>query len=308
MAADFRLHEYSQSELNVRSALRTLRQIRACAYDAIVNFEQGSLAGTGFLRATGIPNRLGLLSFANSAKAAFLTHCLAFRAQDSMWQSFGRLLRLVDPSLPADLPPMPLPLAEAAVQHARAWLEARVDGSYVRKTVFHLGCGAGQPFKRWPIASFAALARRLAQSFPDQSIILTGQPSERALVEEFNSQYGGPSIDATGLTSLALTAGVLSQADLLVSNDTGIMHLGAAVGTPTVGLFGASSPDQWAPFGPRVSYVYATKLGCSPCINSYLNIVPDHCGNRDVGGCMADINPEVVFAAARKVIRGSWLD
>jgi ADP-heptose:LPS heptosyltransferase len=151
MGADFRLHQYIQRRLSLGSALLTLKEIKACNYDTVLNFEQGSLAGTGFLRATGIPNRLGFLSSSDAAKGAFLTHGLRFQPVDSMWESFGRLLRLADPDLPTDLPFMPLPLSREAVQIGQSWLKAKANGSCARKIVFHLGCGAGQPFKRWQL-------------------------------------------------------------------------------------------------------------------------------------------------------------
>jgi ADP-heptose:LPS heptosyltransferase len=158
------------------------------------------------------------------------------------------------------------------------------------------------------VANFATLARHLSLKSDEQVIIVTGQRSERSLLEEFRSGYDGSVIDATALGSISMTASILSHADLLVSNDTGVMHLGAAVGTPTIGLFGATLPQQWAPFGPRASYVYATKLSCSPCIDSYRNIVPTQCRNHDYRRCMADISDKAVLAAARSVIRGNWLD
>jgi len=308
MNADFYLHEYVQNELNVWSAFQTLSQIRARAYDAVLNFEQASLAGTGFLRATGIPNRVGFLSSLDSAKGAFLTHGLTFEAGDSMWQSFGRLLRLIDPHLPSDLSPIPLPLGKAAIQYGGSWLDENINDRNTRRVALHLGCGNGQSFKRWPVASFAVFAAELSKKGRAPAIILTGQPNERGLLAEFQSLYNGPTVDATTLGSITKTASVLSQMDLLVSNDTGVMHLGAAVGTPTIGLFGATPPNQWAPFGPRASYVYKTRLACSPCIDSYLNKVPARCENPRYRQCMNDISAEEVLAAARKVVRGNWLD
>ena len=237
-----------------------------------------------------------------------MTHALGFQASASMWQSFLRLTRLVDPLLPESLVPRPLPLSDAQLLAGRAWLNAQGAAPNARRIALHLGSGSGQPFKRWPVASFAKLAYEFLGRSHNQAIILTGQPLERALLAEFRSRYDGVAVDATGVASIAMTASILRECDLLVSNDTGVMHLGAAMGTPTVGLFGPTAPAQWAPSGPRVAHAYGTKVTCSPCINSYLNLVPTHCANPNYAHCMADVSVESVFNAARSIIAGCWLD
>jgi lipopolysaccharide heptosyltransferase II len=308
VGASFRLHRYSQKGLTIRSALRTLREIKACSYEAVLNFEQGSLAGSSFLHITGVPSRIGFLENGSSAKIPLLTHAIAFQPGTSMWQAFLEITRLVDSRLPESLAPVPLPLSDEQLRFGRLWLHSRVANPEMRKLAVHLGCGIGQPFKRWPLRKFAALADAISHRHPNLAIILTGQPYECGLLAQFSSIYRGLTVDATELNSISMTASVLKECDLLVSNDTGVMHLGAAMGTPTVGLFGATSPDQWAPSGPRVTHVYSTGAPCSPCINSYLNIVPTRCDNPDYGRCMADITVDSVLNAARRVIVDHWLD
>jgi ADP-heptose:LPS heptosyltransferase len=307
VGSNFATHLYSQKQLTLWSTLRTLREIKARSYDAVLNFEQGSLAGSSFLHATKIRSRIGFVANGSSAKMPFLTHAVAFQTEASMWQSFLEIARLVDSHIPDSLLPMPLPISDEQLHAGRAWLQSRLTNQQVCKIAFHLGCGVGQAFKRWPLRNFAALAGKFSQHNPDLAIILTGQPHERGLLAQFGSIYKGSTVDATGLNSISKTASVLKECDLLVSNDTGVMHLGAAMGTPTVGLFGATSPNQWAPSGPRVAHVYATSAPCSPCINTYLNQVPTCCANPDYGRCMADIRVDSVLDAARRVIVNDWL-
>ena len=308
LGSGFNLHHYAQKELTLRSAFQSIREITACAYDAVLNFEQGSLAGTAFLRAVGIPNRIGFVSPRENIKQAFLTHSLRFQTDASMWHSFLHLTRLVDPLLAESLMPRPLPLSDQQLLAGREWLKAKVACPNTRRIAFHLGSGSGQPFKRWPAASFARLAYAFSGYSRSQAIILTGQPSERVLLAEFRSHYRGAAVDATGAASVAMTASILRECDLLVSNDTGVMHLGAAMGTPTVGLFGPTAPAQWAPSGLRAAHAYPTKVPCSPCINSYLNLVPTHCANPDYARCMSDVSVQSAFNAARSVVIGHWLD
>jgi lipopolysaccharide heptosyltransferase II len=308
MQSDFRLHHYRQMRNGVYSSLRLLDEIKRCGYEAAICFEQGSVAGTGFLRATSIPRRVGFIPQRNSAKGSLLTHGLVFQSGASMWQSFLSLARMIDPRLPNTLSPFPLSIPREQLKLAASWLDKRIAKPSGRKVCFHLGSGPGQSFKRWPVASFAELARELRSRDGNVSIILTGKPDEDELFRQFSCEYDGATIDASALGSVAMTASILCQCDLLISNDTGVMHLGAAVGIPTVGLFGATTPAQWAPVGPRATHVYATKLNCSPCVDSYRNRVPTQCTNPDYAGCMGDIKTEAVLIAARRVAIDDWLN
>jgi ADP-heptose:LPS heptosyltransferase len=120
--------------------------------------------------------------------------------------------------------------------------------------------------------------------------------------------YSGRAIDASEPGSLMRTAALLKRCNLLVSNDTGIMHLGAALGIPAVGLFGPNSPRYWAPLGPRATYVYDTKAPCSPCLNLYTDRWPLECSHPEKGRCMLDITVDSVMMAAKRVIVGGWLN
>lgn len=303
----FRVHSYKQKGLSVSSILQSAAELRRCRYEAVLNFEQGSLAGTAFLWAAGIPVRIGFLPLHDSTKAAFLTMPLRLREEDSMWTSFTRAVRLVDAGFPETPPLEPLPVGEEARRFARAWLRDKAGGTAGPRVGFHVGSGAGQPFRRWPVDRFVALGERLRAEAPDLAVILTGTAPERSLVSAFASSYSGLAVDGTALGSVERTAAVLAECDLLVSNDTGVMHLGAAMGTPTVGIFGPGSPAQWAPAGPRAIAVAAHGVPCSPCSDTYRLKVPRACVNPDQIRCLRAVGVEDVLAAARKVVVGAWL-
>jgi heptosyltransferase-2 len=156
-------------------------------------------------------------------------------------------------------------------------------------------------FRSWTVFRFLALAERLRARCPVLSIILTGCGKERRLAEEFATGYSGTAVIACDLGPLERTAALLRRCDLLVSNDTGVMHLGAAMGTPTVGLFGPNTPRHWQPTGPRATYVYATKEICSPCIDNYHGAAPSKCVNQQQGRCMLDIEVDAVLDAIERV-------
>ena len=305
--ARFRIHTYSQRGLGAGAILRSAIELRRCRYEAVLNFEQGSLAGTAFLRAVGIPIRVGFLPLHDTTKAAFLSKPLSFRDGDSMWASFIRAVRVIDAEFPEAPPVLPVPMSRGSRCFGRAWLEGVARSPRSRRVALHVGSGLGQTFKRWPLDRFVALADRLCEAAPDLVMVLTGTPSETPLASAFIERFHGLAVDATVLGSIERTAAVLAQCDLLVSNDTGVMHLGAAMGTPTVGIFGPVGPGQWAPVGQRAVAVAAAGVACSPCTDTYRLRVPRACANPDHMRCLRDVRVEDVLEAARAVVVGGWL-
>jgi ADP-heptose:LPS heptosyltransferase len=304
LGTNFCVHQYRQHQLTARTALASLGEIRRRHYDAILNFEQGSTAGSAFLAATGIPVRVGFLPTVASPKARFLTHAQRFREGCSMWQSFVRLAQMIDPGLSDSVRPVPLKCGAAAEAWALEWLRRHVRQQPA--IALHLG-SQDLEFRRWPLDRFVQFAERLRSLALEPSIVLTGTAPERPLIRAFIDKYSGHAVDASDSGSLANTAALLQRCNLLVSNDTGIMHLAAAMGTPTVGLFGPNSPRYWGPIGSRATYVYETKVACSPCLNLYANRWPLECANPVKSRCMLDIEVDSVLNAARSVITSPWL-
>jgi heptosyltransferase II len=294
---------YDQKQLGVRVALRTLLQIRRARYEAILNFEQGSLAGTAFVGFGGIPIHIGFFDSKNSAKSLFLTQGIEFEDWRSMWRSFVGLARIVDPGLVDESSEsLEFGLMPDSNSWADEWWAGCIGARRQEVVALHLGCGSGMDFKRWPISSFVTLAEEMSSKLGAATVVLTGTALERPLIDEFISTYSGRAVDASCAGSIERTAAILRRCRLLVSVDTGVMHLGAALGVPTVGLFGPTAPQHWAPIGLRATYVYETNAACSPCVNNYLNIMPSDCVNPDKFRCMRDINCESVLAAARRVL------
>jgi ADP-heptose:LPS heptosyltransferase len=304
LGADFWIHEYIQRKLTPRTAFHSLKEIRRRHYDAILNFEQASTAGSAFLAATGIPLRVGFLPTVESPKGRFLSHGERFQEGRSMWQSFVRLAQMIDPGVSDHVMPVPLKCSAAAKSWAQEWLTPHLPRRPA--IAIHLG-SQDLEFRRWPLERFVQFAERVRAFGLEPSIILTGTAPERPLIRRFIDQYSGHAADASHSGSLERTAALLERCQLLVSNDTGIMHVAAAMGTPTVGLFGPNSPRYWAPIGPRATFVYDTKVACSPCLNLYANRWPLECANPEKSRCMLDIGVDSVLNAARSVITGAWL-
>jgi heptosyltransferase II len=143
--------------------------------------------------------------------------------------------------------------------------------------------------KRWPWRRFAELAHELRRRLPQSRQIIVAGPKEVWLAVRVYEESGklhpviGPELD------LAALAAVLAQLDLLITNDSGPMHLAAALGVPCVALFGPTDPRRTAPAGEGHSVLYRD-LWCSPCFRRRCPLVHH--------GCLRGISVEEVAAAA----------
>jgi heptosyltransferase-2 len=149
--------------------------------------------------------------------------------------------------------------------------------------------GAVGPSKRWPADAYAELARQLGeQGF---SVWVIGGPLEEALAAEI----GAPSPDCRDLTGPDLRNAILAlaAADVAISNDSGLLHVAAAIGTPSIGIFGPTSPWHWAPLNPLAGVVQADiELDCRPCHKPVCRL-----GHHR---CMQEIPAAQVMAIAQK--------
>jgi lipopolysaccharide heptosyltransferase II len=153
-----------------------------------------------------------------------------------------------------------------------------------------MNVSARWPTKRWPAASFAEVADRLRQEGCG-AVVMIGGPEERADVAVVSGMMKAPAIDLAGTTTVGLLPALLSRASLLISNDSGPMHIAAAIGTPVLALFGPTSAARTGPYGVG-HQVLTGKVPCSPCFSRT-------CHNTLSLECLKMVSPEQVLAAAR---------
>jgi heptosyltransferase-2 len=163
--------------------------------------------------------------------------------------------------------------------------------SGARPHALRVAIGAGASYgsaKCWPPPRFADVAGRL-QSQADADVILFGTAAESAVSSAIASEMRHPPVNLTGKTAIADLPALLSQCHLFMGNDSGAMHVAAAVGLPVVAVFGPTDPLGTAPITPRCTVVQE-KPYCSPC---FLRRCPtDH-------RCMTKVTPDMVEAAIR---------
>jgi heptosyltransferase-2 len=123
------------------------------------------------------------------------------------------------------------------------------------------------PTKRWRASHYAVLAQLVSQHHALRCVVVGGpDPQEQALCATVAKQAGGVSV--AGATDLVTLAALLHEAAAFVGNDSGPMHLAAAVGVPTLGIFGSTSPGWTAPRG-RVARAFGPHpVPCTPCFRS----------------------------------------
>lgn len=116
----------------------------------------------------------------------------------------------------------------------------------------------------WFSDRFAQVADTLIEKY-SAKIVFTGANKDNPVIEEIQNLMKNPSVSAAGKTTMKEYFALIVRANLLISVDTSAMHVGSAVGTPTIALFGAGRPDMWRPYGDRHIVIYKDKEACTGC-------------------------------------------
>lgn len=179
---------------------------------------------------------------------------------------------------------------DRARRRVDAWLEARgLDGARPWVTI-HPGSTA--PSRRYPPESFAAAARRLVRDHGLQ-VVFTGGPAEAALIKEIQrGMEDAPSLSLAGELNLGELAALIARAPLLVSNNTGPVHVAAAVGTPVVDLYALTNP-QHTPWGVP----HRVLNHDVPCKYCYKSVCPE--GHHH---CLRLVRPDQVVGASVELL------
>lgn len=147
--------------------------------------------------------------------------------------------------------------------------------------------GARWENKRWPAGHFADLVRRAAAAWPDVRFAILGSASERSLGQHIAGAAPDRCLNLAGGLALAEMIEWLRVSEALVSNDTGPMHVAAALGKPVLALFGPTEPRRTGPYG-QLDHVLRHPLPCAPCMK-------DSCRLETPFECLRAITPDAVF-------------
>jgi len=188
---------------------------------------------------------------------------------------------------PPEVPWIELKISEEKRSRAEEFLVAAGAQSGRKRLAVGAGASYGSA-KCWPPERFAEALNKLTDA-NDAEVILFGTAGEAAVSAGILAGLGKPAIDLTGKTPIVELPALLSRCNLFIGNDSGAMHVAAAVGLPIVAIFGPTDPNGTAPVTPKCAVVQE-KTYCSPC---FLRRCPtDH-------RCMKAVTPAMVEAAAR---------
>lgn len=248
-------------EMTVRSWLREGRALRAERFDIAMDL-QGLLRSAILARLSAAPIRIG---FANGREGSpwFYTQRIPVLNPDI--HAVDRYLSVVA-ALGVALPEKPrfrFRLPEEDVATVRELCRRRglaVDSPWVAMNV-----GARWPTKRWPLTSFAAVVDQLQQAHLDP-VVMIGSSDEREYTDRLRTLTKKPFIDLSGEIPLGCLPALLSKATAIITNDSGPMHIAAAVGIPVVAMFGPTSAIRTGPYGTG-HRVLVGSVPCSPCFS-----------------------------------------
>ena len=269
---------FPHGTLQLGQRYRLGRQLRATRYDqaivlpnslksALVPFFARIPLRTGFVG----ESRYGLINDARRLDKSALP---------LMVERFAYLAEARDTAIPR---PLSAPRLAISGTQRDASLRKLKLGLHQPVAVFCPGAEYG-PAKRWPESYYAQLATRFQQQ--GYAVWLIGSGKDQAVAEQIKQLNGGACVNLCGQTDLADANALLSCATVVVSNDSGLMHLAAAQDKPMLALFGSSSPQFTPPLSTQARVV-KIEIACSPC---FQRVCPLGHFN-----CMMQLTPELVW-------------
>ena len=278
--------------LDTRRLLREARACRSRGYDLALNFEP-DIRSNLMLAAAGAGYTAGWRS---GGGGPLIDRALDYDPAAHTTANARRLVAETFGRTPPEAARPVLVIPDDAAAAASARLKTAGAGPLVGVHV-----SGGRAIKQWDPARFADVARRLAAEH-GATIVATGAPGDRALVDDLGRALAPrPLLDVSSDGDLVAAAAILARLDLLVTGDTGPMHLASAVGTPVVAIFGPSDPARYATMG-AADRVVRIELPCSPC--NRIRRPPKRCVGR-TPDCLAGVEADQVYDAAVAVLQAS---
>ena len=278
--------------LGMPALLQTAWHWRARRYDLAINFEP-DIRSNLVAAAVGAARTAG---WASGGGGPVLDVAIDYDASAHTADNARRLVRSVFERTPPESAQALLAIPDASAAAAATLVRPALG-----RPLIGVHVNGGRAIKQWPPERFAEVAARLADVH-GAAIVATGAPGDRALVSRLQAALAPRLVlDASAADGLLVSAALLSRLDVLVTGDTGPMHLASAVGTPVVAVFGPSDPARYAPRGP-FDQVVRIDLPCSPC--NRIRRPPERCVGH-TPDCLAGVASELVIAAALSALDAS---
>lgn len=270
--------------------VKVSRQLRQIGYTSAVILRPDHWWGAMLAHVAGIRERVG---YALPDVAPFLTRALPFQPQHAIRQNL-QLVEAWTGKIEDSQVPYHFPIWNNDAENVSEFLRQYHINPQTRLICIH--AGAGTWVKQWEAGKWAKVADTLADQL-DAEVIFTGTEGERSLVDSIQNATQRKTYNAVGAFNLGQLAALFAQALVVLAPDSGPLHLAAAVGTPTVALFGPADPLEFAPWGDKRHHlVLSLPLACRPC--RVLDWADDDPAYHP---CVRDISVADVLEAARRV-------
>ncbi len=279
---------YNFDAFEVSEQIRVVRQLRKNRYDVAVDLFGNPRSAIAILL-SGAKMRIG----GNFGwRKRTYTHPIRVRERLT---SVAFHLRYLEPlGIHEDYSQPKIYLADSELEDATDLLESR--GIDLSGPIVGLHIGATWPAKVWLTKNFVRLAELVTEWLGAQVIVTYG-PKDGEYFEEFTTSTKSKFVSLPP-GKLRRLASVIARCDVFVSNDASPMHISAAVGTPTIGIFGPGEPDIWFPYDRSLGHV-ALKRNIDCCHNDFCRLEGE-----DYMRCMKLIRPEDVYETVGQILKG----
>ena len=274
-------------EQGLRGWLGRVPDLRAARFELVVDLQ--GLFGSGAMAwLTGCSRRVG---FANAREGSPVFYTQRVAVPNGSMHAVDRYLLVAEALGAARQTDPRFDFADRAEDRGAA--EALLTAAGIRASApwIAMNVSARWETKRWPAQHFAEAADLLAEA-QHIPVIFTGGPAERPETRAVMARMRTKAVDLTGQTPVGLLPSLLRRAAVFVTNDSGPMHIAAAVGTPVVALFGPTDPEKTGPYGEG-HVVLSNPVECRPCFRR-------ECFRAVTLECLTGVTPEQVVRAVQQ--------
>jgi len=292
--------------------IEALLSVRRRGIDTVIDMEFFSRASAIFAFLSGAAIRVGLHRFTGELpyRGDLMTHRMQYLPHLHIAQQYSLLVEAAFHD-PHDQPLLKVPLRDLGAIAPAAAPQFMADGRDLQQMRERIGAAGASPIvilnpnasdllplRKWPVARFAELARRILDAYPHARIVLTGGPAETSAADGLIREVASPRIvSVAGHTSLRELLTLYSVADVLVTNDSGPGHFASLTPVHAIVLFGPETPRLFGPLAASSTVIWK-ELACSPCVNVF-NHRESPCRNNV---CMQMITVDDVDAAVEHAL------
>ncbi len=279
--------EFNDKKNTFLETFLLLKKIRQKKFDVIIDLFSNPRTAL-WTKWSGVKNKIG---YKKGARSSVYTHQIEIEnnLESAISQYYKTLMPLgIEPNNYETK----IYLSDSEKEEAKRYLHWQ--GIELTKPIITIHPGATWKNKCWLPENFSALIDLLSAK-TDSEIIISPGPNDSELINSIvNNSFG--KVKILPLLPIRQLAGILSICKVFVSNDCGPMHIGVAVGTPTIGIFGPEPPEIWFPYSEKDGHKYFfSKLECSPCRATFCKFTEEN-----YLLCMQKITTEEIFYAVKE--------